>query len=119
MNTNNEITSVINSVLNEDLVQAKSKLQEILNDKLSNIMNEKFEEYAPTIFEAKGAKPDFLDLDKDGNTEESMKDAAEDAKEGENEDDETKGKKQSEEEEESGSEDEDGEEDEDSEEESD
>jgi len=31
-------------------------------------------------FEKSGAKPDFLDLDKDGNKEESMKDAAEDAK---------------------------------------
>jgi hypothetical protein len=32
-------------------------------------------------FEAKKAKPDFLDLDKDGNKKESMKKAAKDAKE--------------------------------------
>lgn len=56
MNTNKEITSVINSVLNEDLVQAKFKLQEILNEKLSEIMAEKFEEYAPTIFESSHKK---------------------------------------------------------------
>ena len=33
-------------------------------------------------FEKKGAKPDFLDLDKDGNKTEPMKEAAKDAKKG-------------------------------------
>ena len=33
------------------------------------------------LFEKKGAKPDYIDLDKDGNTTESMKEAAKDAKE--------------------------------------
>ena len=33
------------------------------------------------LFEAKGQKPDFLDLDKDGDKEEPMKKAAKDAKE--------------------------------------
>ena len=32
------------------------------------------------LFEKKGAKPDYIDLDKDGNTTESMKEAAKDAK---------------------------------------
>ncbi len=31
------------------------------------------------LFEKKGAKPDYIDLDKDGNTTESMKEAARDA----------------------------------------
>lgn len=107
-----EVTSLINSILNEDLVQAKFKIQELLNKKLSDSMETRFEEYAPTIFESKGEKPDFLDLDGDGNTEESMKDAAEDAKEGEgSEDDETKGKKSHKKEKKGKSEDQDGEED--------
>ena len=38
------------------------------------------EEFAEK-FEAKKAKPDFLDIDKDGNKKESMKKAAKDAKE--------------------------------------
>jgi hypothetical protein len=37
---------------------------------------------SPTTLEGKKAKPDFLDLDKDKNKKESMKDAAADAKEG-------------------------------------
>ena len=40
--------------------------------------------------EAKKAKPDFLDLDKDGDKKESMKKAAEDAKKGKKEDKEDK-----------------------------
>jgi hypothetical protein len=96
-------------VTEENLVQAQSVLKEQLNEKLAKILNEKFEQYAPTIFESKGAKPDFLDLDGDGNTKESMKKAAHDA-EGENAEDVETDEEQSEEEEEDGSEDEDSEE---------
>jgi len=107
--SNEKVQSFIRMVVEENLVQAQSTLKGYLNEKLTEILNEKFEEYAPTIFEEKGAKPDFLDLDKDGNTEEPMKDAAADA-EGEDDDVET-GEEQPEEEEEGGSEDEDSEED--------
>ena len=107
--SNEKVQSFIRMVVEENLVQAQSTLKGYLNEKLTEVLNEKFEEYAPTIFEEKGAKPDFLDLDKDGNTKESMKKAAADA-EGEGNDVETD-EEQSEEEEEGGSEDEDGEED--------
>ena len=39
------------------------------------------------LFEAKGQKPDFLDLDKDGNKEEPMKKAAEEADDSDEEED--------------------------------
>lgn len=107
--SNKKVQSFIRMVVEENLVQAQSTLKGYLNEKLTEVLNEKFEEYAPTIFEEKGAKPDFLDLDNDGNTKESMKKAAADAK-GKGNDVETD-EEQSEEEEEGGSEDEDGEED--------
>lgn len=44
------------------------------------------------VVEAKKAKPDFLDLDKDGNKKESMKKAAKDAKEKKDDKKEEKGK---------------------------
>jgi hypothetical protein len=44
-------------------------------------------------FEAKKAKPDFLDLDKDGNKKESMKKASKDAKEDKKDSKEDKGGK--------------------------
>jgi hypothetical protein len=93
--------------MNENLVQAQHLIKEKLNEALTNALNEKYEAFAPTIFE--GAKPDFLDLDKDGDTEEPMKQAARQA-EGEDED-EAEDEKQSEEEEEGGSEEEEDEED--------
>lgn len=48
---------------------------------------ETLEEEEQAIDEAKDSKPDFLDLDKDGDTEEPMKQAAEQAKEDEEEKD--------------------------------
>tara|TARA_R100000353_G_scaffold38118_1_gene30173 strand:- start:9665 stop:9847 length:183 start_codon:yes stop_codon:yes gene_type:complete len=39
------------------------------------------QQFEKKLFDKSGAKPDFLDLDKDGNKEESMKDAAKQAKE--------------------------------------
>jgi len=42
---------------------------------------------------AKKKKPDFLDIDKDGDTEESMEDAADDKEEDEKEDDKEEKKK--------------------------
>ena len=103
----NSLKTFINLVMNENLVQAQSLIKEKLNEALANALNEKYEAFAPTVFEA--AKPDFLDLDKDGDTKESMKQAARQA-EGEDED-EAEDEEQSEEEEEGGSEEEEDEED--------
>lgn len=110
----NSLKTFINLVMNENLVQAQSLIKEKLNEALANALNEKYEAFAPTVFEA--AKPDFLDLDKDGDTEESMKQAARQAQ---GDEDEAEDEEQSEEEEEGGSEEEEAEEtDEDSEEDS-
>ena len=95
-------------VVEENLVQAKAILQEQLNEKLVEALNEKFEVFAPTLFEE--PKPDFLDLDGDGNTKEPMKTAAAQAEQGDDEEDVETDEEQSEEEEEDGSEDEDSEE---------
>jgi len=113
---NSNAHSFINLVVNENLAQAKEVISNELNQKLASALEAKFEEFAPSIFEAAGAKPDFLDLDKDGNTSEPMKKAAKEA-EGDKQDDEAESEESDEQEEESESEDEDTEEsDEDSEE---
>jgi hypothetical protein len=51
-----------------------------LAKKIKESDKQKVEEAVVKYFEAKKAKPDFLDLDKDGNKKESMKKAAKDAK---------------------------------------
>ena len=108
----NNIKNFINLVMNEELGKAQETIKTSLNDKLSEALSAKFEEFAPSIFEAMNAKPDFLDLDKDGDTKEPMKQAAAQAKEGDEDVEETEDEEQSEEEEESDTEDEDAEEDE-------
>lgn len=100
------LKSFIHLVANEDLAKAQDVIKQRLNEKLNSIMGDKFEDYAPSIFEA--AKPDFLDLDGDGDKEESMKKAAEEAEEGE--EDVEEDEEQSEEEEEGETEDEEDEE---------
>ena len=103
--SNEKINSFIKMVIEEDLVQAQNTLKEYLNDRLTDILQEKYEEYAPTVFEEKMATKDW---DGDGEIETSSEehagvvDNAIKAK---------KGKGQSEEEEEGESEDEDSEED--------
>jgi hypothetical protein len=106
---NTDLKHFISLVMDENLSQAQNLIQEKLNEKLGTALNAKFEEFAPAIFEAKDAKPDFLDLDNDGDTKESMKQAARQA-EGEDED-EAEDEEQPEEEEEGGSEEEETEED--------
>jgi hypothetical protein len=106
---NTDLKHFISLVMDENLSQAQNLIQEKLNEKLGTALNAKFEDFAPTIFEATNAKPDFLDLDNDGDTKESMKQAARQA-EGEDED-EAEDEEQSEEEEEGGSEEEETEED--------
>ena len=52
METNNQIHSFIRLVMNENLAQAQNIIRDTLNEKLSNALDEKFESYAPAIFEA-------------------------------------------------------------------
>jgi hypothetical protein len=51
----------------------------ITNTRLMEIIKEEYQR----VLSEKKAKPDFLDLDKDGDTEEPMKKAAKDAEEAE------------------------------------
>jgi len=112
---NNKLKSFIGSVMSENLAHAKTIIHDELNKRLGSALEDKFETYASSIYEASDAKPDFLDLDKDGDTDEPMKKAAKEAEEGD--EDETESEDESEEKEEGESEDEEDEEsDEDSEE---
>lgn len=91
---------ILNTLVSENLVEAKKLINEALFARLGNSLEEKLVEYAPSVFNEayqlkgknkketdkkgkvkKGSKPDFLDLDKDGNTEEPMKNAAKEVKE--------------------------------------
>jgi hypothetical protein len=80
---------IIKELLDENLIGAKKEIHEALYAKLGEHLNEMYKEIAPDIItegkkknkHKKGQKPDFLDLDGDGNKEEPMKDAAKDAKE--------------------------------------
>ena len=51
MENTDQIHSFIRLVMNENLAQAQSVIQEALNTKLSDALDEKFEAYAPAIFE--------------------------------------------------------------------
>lgn len=62
----NTAKTLINMIMNEDLVQAQSNIKETLNERLNNALSDKFEEFAPTIFEGKGKKEKMADKDYDG-----------------------------------------------------
>ena len=51
METNNQIHSFIRLVMNENLAQAQGVIRDTLNEKLNAALDEKFEAYAPAIFE--------------------------------------------------------------------
>jgi TATA-binding protein-associated factor Taf7 len=70
---------IIDALLKEDLFKAKKLIHENLVSKMGTALEEKLVDFAPTIFN-EGAKPDFLDLDKDGNKKEPMKKAAKEEK---------------------------------------
>ena len=76
---------ILNALIQEDIVSAKKLINESLFSKLGNALEDKLADYGPSLFNEgkskKGSKPDFLDLDKDGNKEESMKKAAKEVKE--------------------------------------
>lgn len=65
MENNNEIHSFIRLVMNEDLGMAQQVIKDALNDKLNVALDQKFEMYAPVLFE----KFDPKKADKDDNGE--------------------------------------------------
>ena len=112
----NSLKTFINMVMNENLVQAQSLIKEKLNEALANALNEKYEAFAPTIFEELDAVgEEDEDIDNDGDTDSSdeylknRRDVVGKAIEGEDED-EAEGENESEEEEEGESEEEEDEE---------
>ena len=113
----NSLKTFINLVMNENLFQPQSLIKEKLNEALTNALNEKYESFAPTIFEKLdpvGEEDEVVDNDGEvDSTDEYLKNrrnAISKAIEGEDED-EAEDEEQSEEEEESGSEEEENEED--------
>ena len=112
---NKSINSFIKMVAEENLVQAQTILKEQLNEKLTKILSEKFETYAPTLFEKLDAVgQEDEDIDNDGDSDETdkyLKNRRETiGKAISGEGDEAKDEEQSEEEEEGGSEDQENEE---------
>ena len=72
---------IVNALMNEDIYEAKKLVNNELMARMGNALEEKLINFAPSIFnEEKKSKPDFLDLDKDGNKEEPMKKAAKESK---------------------------------------
>jgi len=71
-----------NKDLNFDEIQDKETYNEFdYSDEWDDEWNDEFDEDEwDEEFEAKKSKPDFLDIDKDGNKKESMKKAAKDSK---------------------------------------
>lgn len=100
----NKFNDLLPLILENKLTQAKDVLNERLYAKLGQRLEESLEEYAPTVFMTKEEleiyeekkknkeedsnepKPDFLDLNNNGNTEESMKFAADEADDEDDED---------------------------------
>jgi len=112
----NNINSFINLVVNENLAQAKTLINDELNQRLASALEAKFEEYAPTLFEKWSAEK--ADKNKDGEVSDWEKASTQWASNGENADnDQTENEESDDQEEESESEDQEDEEtDEDSEE---
>jgi hypothetical protein len=102
----NSLKTFINLVMNENLVQAQHLIKEKLNEALTNALNEKYEAFAPTIFEKWDEEK--ADKNKDGEVSDWEKASTEWAGGNDNE---TEDEEQSEEEEEGGSEEEETEED--------
>lgn len=64
MSSDNNLNSFIGLVVNENLAQAKEVLTTELQQRLSDALEAKFEEYAPTLFEKWDAEK--ADKNKDG-----------------------------------------------------
>jgi hypothetical protein len=70
---------IIDALMTEDLYTAKKCITEDLTAKMGKALEEKLIQFGPTVFN-EGAKPDYIDLDGDGNKKEPMKKAAKDKK---------------------------------------
>jgi hypothetical protein len=104
MEDNKNITSLIGLIVNENLAQAKTGINDELNRRLASALEAKFDEYAPTLFEKWDAEK--ADKNKDGEVSDWEKASTEWASKGDSEDvEETEDEEQSEEKEESESED--------------
>ena len=88
-----EGSSKINDLLTNETYQKDKAMLELLNTRIKEMLGEQMKQLrdkidqlnenkkdVKTTKKPKGAKPDFLDLDKDGNKAEPMKKAAKDAK---------------------------------------
>ena len=78
-----EGTAKFNDLLTNETYQKDKAMLELLNTRIKEMLGEqmqKLRDKMSQLSEAKKAKPDFLDLDKDGNKTEPMKKAAKDAK---------------------------------------
>jgi hypothetical protein len=72
MENTDQIHSFIRLVMNENLAQAQTVIREALNEKLSAALDEKFEAYAPAIFEELDAVgEEDEDVDNDGEVDET------------------------------------------------
>lgn len=70
-----KLTEAVINLINEDVVRGKKIIENELYVRLGQMLEEKLLDYAPGIF-SEGSKPDFLDLDGDGNRKEPMRSAA-------------------------------------------
>ena len=70
---------IIESLFADDLYTAKQAITNVLTSKMAQALEEKLIDFAPEVFN-EGSKPDFLDLDNDGNKKESMRKAAKNKK---------------------------------------
>jgi hypothetical protein len=78
-----EGSAKINDLLTNETYQKDKAMLELLNTRIKEMLGEQMKllrDKIDTLTEAKKSKPDFLDLDKDGNKTEPMKKAAKDAK---------------------------------------
>jgi hypothetical protein len=78
-----EGSAKINDLLTNETYQKNKAMLELLNTRIKEMLGEQMKllrDKIDTLSEGKKSKPDFLDLDKDGNKKEPMKKAAKDAK---------------------------------------
>jgi len=78
-----EGTAGMNDLLTNETYQKDKAMLELLNTRIKEMLGENIKQLRDKmteLSEAKKSKPDFLDLDKDGNRTEPMKKAAKDAK---------------------------------------
>ena len=78
-----ESTAKYNDLLTNETYQKEQAMLQLLNTRIKEMLGEniaKLRDKMVELSEGKGSKPDFLDLDHDGNKTEPMKQAAKQAK---------------------------------------